>query len=253
MSYLGGDCGGGSGRGGIQKVLLLGQNGRQCDHFTVAVHYHVKCVMLLSCYPPDHCLYRLGPAPRCHQCHISHTDAFVISLALYSDQSTFHPRRRNFWNNCWHMCWNCWLIWKGTIFLSFPHANTEFGLTVGLYNFRTRWPLNDDMERWGVFRVGQSLLYIPQAPTTQSHPEPPLHLTLILGRGNRNEAKSITAVRSRPYYFFAKKQGASNPAWYATRFQKCKQIERFQGIWKWNDYGNFFLSNMNINQKCDTA
>ena len=94
---------GGSWRGGIQKVLLLGQNGRQCDHFTVAVHYHVKCVMLLSCYPPDHCLYRLGPAPRCHQCHISHTDAFVISLALHSDQSSFHPRRRKFWNNCWHM------------------------------------------------------------------------------------------------------------------------------------------------------
>ena len=117
-SYLGGDCGGGSWRGGIQKVLLLGQNGRQCDHFTVAVHYHVKCVMLLSCYPPDHCLYRLGPAPRCHQCHISHTDAFVISLALYSDQSSFHPRRRNFWNNCWHIFWYCWLIWKGTILLS---------------------------------------------------------------------------------------------------------------------------------------
>ena len=106
--------------GGTKSFMVssAGQNGRQCDHFTVAVHYHVKCVMLLSCYPPDHCLYRLGPAPRCHQCHISHTDAFVISLVLYSDQSSFHPRRRNFWNNCWHIFWYCWLIWKGTILLS---------------------------------------------------------------------------------------------------------------------------------------
>ena len=31
-----------------QKVLWLGQNGRQCDHFTVEVRYHVKCVILLS-------------------------------------------------------------------------------------------------------------------------------------------------------------------------------------------------------------
>ena len=139
---------------------------------------------------------------------------------------------------------------RGQYFFHVPHANTEFGLTVGRYNFRTRWPLNDDMERWGVFRVGQSLLYIPQAPTTQSHPEPPIHLTLILGRGNRNEAKSITAVRSRPDYFFAKKQGASNSAWYATRFQKSKKIARnlkMKYIW------HFFSSNMNTTQKCDTA
>ena len=45
-----------------QKVLWLGQNGRQCDHFTVAVHYHdsgggeMSTIMSnVSCsYPPDH-------------------------------------------------------------------------------------------------------------------------------------------------------------------------------------------------------
>ena len=44
--------------GGTKSFMVssAGQNGRQCDHFTVELRYHVKCVMLLLSsryYPPD--------------------------------------------------------------------------------------------------------------------------------------------------------------------------------------------------------
>ena len=73
--------------GRYKKVLWLGQNGRQCDHFTVAVHYHVKCVMPLSSrsFP-----YHLGPAPRCHQCHISHIYVCHCCIATSTLVALYH-------------------------------------------------------------------------------------------------------------------------------------------------------------------
>ena len=144
-----------------QKVLWLGQNGRQCDHFTVEVRYHVKCVILLSSRS-----FPLSPwntAWMSTVSHISHGCHCWIASLTFCGLVHRHPTclrimignlpraagkskklESAFWD-LFSLLFQC--LFSNTV-LSLKHF--EFG---GFY-FRTRWPLDDDKERWGVFRFG---------------------------------------------------------------------------------------------------